>query len=91
MLFPVFSTALMTPDFGSTEATIQCVLAYTYGLEDCRIEVTLCEGTVILTGTAPSLEAVKMAIGVAADLCSRPVVSDIVVPAPMVECVSAPS
>ena len=90
MLFPVLSTPLMTPDFGSTEATIKCVLAYTYGLEDCRIDVTLCEGTVILTGTAPSTEAVKMAIGVAADLCSRPVVSDIVITAPEGGCVSAP-
>ncbi|KQS61339.1 hypothetical protein ASG39_17490 [Rhizobium sp. Leaf371] len=82
MLFPVLSNGVLTPDLGSTEATIACVLAYTYGLEECRIDVSVRDDHVLLSGTAPSCEAIEMAIGIAADLSPRRVVSDIEIVAP---------
>ncbi|PYE23383.1 BON domain-containing protein [Rhizobium sp. PP-F2F-G20b] len=86
MLFPVLSNTALTPDQGSTQATIACVLAYTYGLEDCRIAVAVTEEHVLLSGTAPSREAIDMAIGIAADLSSRRVVSDVEIVSPAAPC-----
>ncbi|KQR71639.1 hypothetical protein ASG25_08590 [Rhizobium sp. Leaf384] len=86
MLFPVLSNTILTPDFGSTEATIACVLAYTYGLEECRIDVSVRDDHILLSGTAPSSEMADMAIGIAADLSPRRVLSDIEIIAPKAAC-----
>ncbi len=86
MLFPVLSNTALTPDLVSTQATIDCVLAYTYGLEDCRIAVEVTEERVLLSGTAPSCEAIDMAIGIAADLSSRRVISDVEIVPPAAPC-----
>jgi osmotically-inducible protein OsmY len=71
MLFPLFSS-VVTPaaDFGATSAAIKCLLAYTSGLEDCQIDVEVIDGTIKLTGTAPSQEAAHAATALAADFRS---------------------
>ena len=86
MLFPVLSNTVLTPDLGSTEATIACVLAYTYGLEDCRIDLSVTDDHVLLSGTAPSSEAIELAIGIAADLSPRRVISDVEIVPPVEPC-----
>lgn len=78
MLFPVFSP-LSEPSSGqcATSAAIKSLLAYAQGLEGCQIDVEVSSGIVTLTGNASSVAAVDKAIGIAADVSSRPVFSNI--------------
>ncbi len=75
MLFPLFSNAVM-PTFEpcSAGAAIKCLLAYTHGLEDCQIEVETLDTMIVLSGQAPSETAIRMAIAIAADISSKPVI-----------------
>lgn len=75
MLFPLFSNAVM-PTFEpcSTGATIKCLLTYTHGLEDCQIEVESLDNMIVLSGQASSETAIRMAIAIAADISSKPVI-----------------
>ncbi|SCX33118.1 BON domain-containing protein [Agrobacterium rosae] len=78
MFFPVVS-APSAPSSGqcATSAAIKSLLAYAHGLEDCQIDVEVSFGIVTLTGKASCNAAVDKAIGIAADVSSRPVFSDI--------------
>ncbi len=78
MFFPVFS-APSAPSSGqcATSAAIKSLLAYAQGLEDCQIDVEVTSDIVMLTGKASCNAAVDKAIGIAADVSSRLVFSDI--------------
>ncbi|NTE89265.1 BON domain-containing protein [Agrobacterium rubi] len=78
MFFPVFSPATESSSGQcATSAAIKSLLAYAHGLEDCQIDVEVSSGIVMLTGKANCIAAVDTAIGIAADVSSRPVFSDI--------------
>ncbi|XUY26300.1 BON domain-containing protein [Agrobacterium sp. rho-8.1] len=78
MFFPVFSPSSdASSGQCATSAAIKSLLAYAHGLEDCQIDVEVSSGIVTLTGKATCVAAVDKAIGIAADISSMPVFSDI--------------
>ena len=63
----------------ATCAAIKCLLAYTHGLEHCRIDVEIVDGVIVLTGMASSYGAARDACVIAADFSSTRVVCDLLV------------
>ena len=80
MLFQSLANAATFADPVATTEAIRCLLAYTHGLEGCQIDVEIVEGATMLTGTASSEEATRVATAIAADFTSRPVVCGLQVP-----------
>ena len=84
MLFlPYTSPTLASSSDCSASAAIRCVLSYTYGLDDCFIEVEVSDGNVILSGHAPDSGAVATAICVAREFTSKPILSKIEITSPV--------
>lgn len=78
MLFLPYTAPMATSSGNyATSAAIKCLLAYTYGLEDCNIEVEVSDGEVMLTGQASCDAAVATAVEIAAELTWKPVHSAI--------------
>jgi len=75
MLFSLFTSAPVEPDPVATNAAVKCLLAYTHGLEDCQIDVETVDGVIMLTGTASSEDAARIATSIASDFASKPVIS----------------
>lgn len=74
MFIPLQSPlSLSFPEHVATSAALKCLLAYTYGLEDCRIDAEVSDGGIVLTGNAPCPAAAKMATKIAAEFTSKPV------------------
>lgn len=83
MLFPLFSSAVLpATHLGGASAPnecvlVKCLLANTLGLEDCRIDVEIVNGVIILSGKSTSEAAVRHAAAVATDFTSKQVVSGV--------------
>jgi len=74
MLFQSFASVATAADPIASSEAIRCLLAYTYGLEDCQIKVEVVDGAIMLTGMASSEEATCVATSIAADFTSKQVI-----------------
>ncbi len=76
-----FSSLTKSSDRAATCTAIRCLIAYADGLEDCRIDVAAVDGTIILSGIAPTDQARQRAIAIAGDYAGSRIVSNIVIQA----------
>lgn len=82
MLFLAKLSSMTTSlDRCATCAAIRCLIAYADGLEDCRIEVAVADGAILLSGTAPTDDARQRAIAIAGEYAGTRVISNIAIPA----------
>lgn len=72
MLFQPFANAATIGDPIATTEAIRCLLTYTHGLEDCLIDVEVFDGAIMLTGTASSEEAARVATSMLPTSCQNP-------------------
>lgn len=76
MFLPQFACLPDTPtDCGASAAALQSMLAYSGGLEDCRITVENLGWALLLTGRASSEGAACQAAMIARNFTSRPVIT----------------
>lgn len=78
MLFlPYTSTTLASSSDYSASAAVECILSYTFGLDDCVIKAEVSDGHVVLSGHAPDEQSIAIAICAAREFTAKPVLSKI--------------
>ncbi|MBN8952625.1 MULTISPECIES: BON domain-containing protein [unclassified Rhizobium] len=75
-----FSSLTTSSDRYATCAAIRCLIAYAEGLEDCRIDVSVTEGAIVLSGSAASDQARQRAISIAGEYAGTRIINNIVCP-----------
>lgn len=75
---PAFSSSSV-PAECSLCAALEALLAWTEGLDSCRIRVTAEGGKIVLTGDVSSKSALETAVLVAEVFTCRPVIADLAV------------
>ncbi|MBO9101335.1 MULTISPECIES: BON domain-containing protein [unclassified Rhizobium] len=73
MFLPYPALAVSASSDCSTRIAIECLLAYTFGHEDCEIEVEVSNGCVTLSGRAHSQSAAARAVEVAGEFTHKAV------------------